>query len=268
LESARLLRKSEDKLALGETLRNISFREAELNDYEQAVDYLKESESLFREMGHLTGMLEVLGIQAQYAIWQGDLNTARMKLDESLTIQDVLGPGNNFFILMLLGDYYYWQGDYEQARDNLEKSLAISKDNSEISTRNWIMARLGYTLLRQGQLDQAYNILGECLRLFREAGVRIGVVFSLEGLGKLAIILAEPDLAARLAGWTDMEREAIQDSRPPIEQKDLDRDIAAAEEMMGREAHAAAYAEGRSMRMDEAIALALALDPRSYRAAG
>ena len=260
LENARLLRNSEDKLALGETLRNISFREAELNNYEQAMIYIKESESLFRELGHLAGIAEVLSRQAQFAIWQGDFDTARIKLDESMAIQESLGYGNNFLNLMLLGDIYFWQGNFEQARAALEKSLTISRDAGNNSTNHWTQARLGYVLLREGQLSQAQKVLAESLKSFNEADYRIGVVFVLERLAILAAALKKPEETARLVGWADAEREAIQDVRPPIEQEDLDRDIAAAEEILGRERYRAAYAEGQLMTMEEACALALLLE--------
>jgi len=52
----------------------------------------------------------------------------------------------------------------------------------------------------------------------------------------------------------------MQIPRPPIEQADVARDMAAIREMIDEEAYAAASAEGKSMTMDEAIAYGLELE--------
>ena len=84
-----------------------------------------------------------------------------------------------------------------------------------------------------------------------------GVDYSLEGLASLAVSQKQPARAVRLFAWTEATRATMQNPRPPIEQVDVARDMAAIREMIDEAAYAAAYAEGKAMTMDEAIACAL-----------
>ena len=74
--------------------------------------------------------------------------------------------------------------------------------------------------------------------------------------GLLAAI-GNPKNAARLIGWADATRKEISDTRPLLEQRDVDKVIATCISEMGEAAFADAYDEGRIMTMDEAVALAL-----------
>src|SRR5262249_46354609 len=122
----------------------------------------------------------------------------------------------------------------------------------------WILVGLGYVLLRQGDAAGARPIFEESQQRFKESGVKIGVVYALEGLASAAVMQGHLKQAARLFSWADEARKAIDDDRPPSEQADVDRDLATIRSQLDEAAFAAAQAEGRAMTMDQAIAYALA----------
>lgn len=95
------------------------------------------------------------------------------------------------------------------------------------------------------------------LRQFYERQVEDGVCFSIEGLASLAVRQKQPDRAVRLIAWTDASRRTMLDSRPPVEQADVDRDLAAIREMIDKETFDAAYDEGQVMTMEQVVAYAL-----------
>lgn len=121
----------------------------------------------------------------------------------------------------------------------------------------WASVHLGYLFLRMGESDQAQTIFVKCQRQFKEVNVISGAIFSTEGLASLAVSQGQAQKAAHLFGWADATRREIQDTRPPVEQADVDKDTVTIIEMIGEEAYASAYAEGQAMTMDKAIALAI-----------
>jgi hypothetical protein len=82
-------------------------------------------------------------------------------------------------------------------------------------------------------------------------------VFNLEGIAALYVAIKKSKLAAQLIGWADATREKINDKRPLIEQKDVDKTITACLEKIGEVAFSEAYDEGQKMTLDEAVAYAL-----------
>jgi tetratricopeptide (TPR) repeat protein len=224
------------------------------HNHEQAMAHLEESESLYRELGHLAGTANVLRISAQLATWQGDYDSARPMLEESLALAELLGERGINLTFIGLGLLYWRLGDYQQARAYLEKGLSISQQIGERLRSAWTLVYLGHVFLHMGEMAQARQNLVKSFRQFKEADNRSGMIFALEGLARLAASREQAERAVRLFAWADGRRQAIQSPRPPIEQADVDRDIAVILEMIDEEAYAAAYAEGKSMTIEQAIA--------------
>jgi len=254
-------RASRDKLGAAEVLRDLGSFAGQQNNYEQARLYLRESESLYRELGHLSGIADVLNTLGTMAIWQEDYDTARPLLEEGLAIDDELGSRRSSSLLMHLGLLHFRRGDDRRARTYLEKSLSLSQQTGEYPLSCWVLAHLGYVFLREGELAQASKFFVKSLRKFQEMEYKIGVDYALEGLASLAVSQKQAARAVRLFAWTEATREAMQNPRPPIEQADVERDMAAIREMIDEEAYAAAYAEGKAMTMEKAIACALEIIP-------
>ena len=85
----------------------------------------------------------------------------------------------------------------------------------------------------------------------------MGIVFTLEGMAGVLVGTGSSKNAARLIGWADATRKEIKDTRPRLEQREVDKVIAACISKMGEAAFADAYDEGQVMTLDEAVALAV-----------
>jgi hypothetical protein len=92
---------------------------------------------------------------------------------------------------------------------------------------------------------------------FQEINNAIGVVYAIEGLASLHCSQNHPQSAARLFGWADATREKIGDPRPPTEQADVDKDIAACLAKIGETAFSDESDAGKNMTLDAVVALAL-----------
>lgn len=120
-----------------------------------------------------------------------------------------------------------------------------------------MLVRMGYIALRQGDVAEARATFEQSLTGYKAAGSNIGIAFVLEGLASLAVAQSRPELALRLFAWADATQEVIDDVRPLVEQADVDRDIITIHSRLNETVFSAAYAEGRAMPMEQAIAEAL-----------
>ena len=226
-------------------------------DYEQTHAYLEESLGMAREMGDPIFIANHLGTLSRLAFRRGDFSAARAYLTEALAIQHHLGRSNADVVLERLGELALREGDYAQARPYLEESLARARKGGRLIISYWMLAHLAYVALRQGDWARARSLFIEAQKNFKEAALKIGVVYTVEGLANLAVQQNQANQAARLIAWADVTRDVIGDHRPPIEQADVDRDLASIQAQLDEAAFAAAQEAGRAMSMDEAVAYAI-----------
>jgi hypothetical protein len=76
----------------------------------------------------------------------------------------------------------------------------------------------------------------------------------LEGFAHVAGAEGDAERAARLFGAAEALREALGAPLPPVERAHYDRSVAATRAALGEEAFAAAWAEGRALSLEQAIA--------------
>ena len=250
------LKKLGSTLEIAGVLDSLAYYEAEQNNFEQAKQYLKESELLYRELGHLSGIADVLENLGLFAIWAGDFAAAREPLEEGLVLQQKLGV-RNYESLHRLGFLYSRLGNFDKAITYFDKCLAIAKHSGDNYTSYWVLTRLGYIYLWMGDSDQAEPILRKSLHQFNEAGIMAGIAFSLEGLANLAVQRQQAERAVRLFAVADALRKMIQNPRPPTEQADVDLGVVKLMHLLGEEMYTAVYAEGYEMTVDEAVVYAL-----------
>jgi tetratricopeptide (TPR) repeat protein len=259
-ESLALFTALKDPFWTAEVLMYLGLFEAETSkNFVEALAHLKESELRYREMGHLAGIAAVLNVSAAIAIWQGNYALAHLKLDECLSLEGQLGHRGSPESFMWLGWLHFWLGEYAQAKVYLENSVALSRQMGNNSIEFCASSLLGNVFLRCHEYFKAQDILRENLRTFKEKGVAAAgcVIFTLEMFAGLAVRLEEPERATRLFAWADAGRAAWQNVRPINEQKAVERDMAAIQEMIDKATFDAAYAEGKAMTVEEAIAYAL-----------
>ena len=75
-------------------------------------------------------------------------------------------------------------------------------------------------------------------------------------MAELFVAIGSPMKAAELIGWADATREEIKNVRPPIEQMDTDKVIAACISELGDVEYTDAYRDGQKLNLDDAVALA------------
>ncbi len=145
-------------------------------------------------------------------------------------------------LLGLVGWLRVWNGEIDLAQKYLDEATRSQALSSKAII--WVYAEMA----------------NESARDFQKNKQDRGIVFALEGMASLYVAIKKPDFAARLIGWADATREKIDDTRPTVEQADVDKLIAACLAKMGEVAFSDAYDEGQAMTLDNAIAYALKED--------
>ena len=213
---------------------------------------------MYRQVGNWRFLADNLSELGFFLLLHGQVDAAQKYLDESsLLLQQFNIKGRRNHLLSAYGQIAFMRGDYEQARAYFQEDAAISNELGGRMEYLWAIVRVGFAELRAGNITEARQILAETAQNFQQDGSRIGVVVSLEWMASLCIVVNKAEVAARLIGWADATREVIGDSRPFLEQADVDRDIAAVVVRIGHAAFQEAYDKGRAMTLDEAVTYAL-----------
>jgi predicted ATPase len=197
---------------------------------------------------------------------QGDDAGARPFLAESLEIgQEVGDRWTVAAALMNLGHAARAEGDAAAARARYDASLALFRQAGARTGIAYALGHLGMLTLDEGDPRAARPLLEESLGMHREVSNRRFVAGALEGLAGLAAAQGQASRALRLAGAAAALRAAI--GRPPTatERARLERWLQPARRELGDAASEAAWAAGRLMPLERAIAEALHRPPRTER---
>jgi tetratricopeptide (TPR) repeat protein len=225
---------------------------------EKRFAYWNQAIILFRECGDWNWLAGVLSTFGNFALLYGNFDLAHERLDEASQVNEQLKDKTTTMgLLHARGRLAMIQGDYKQARTYWQEELGITE---ELGNRvNLLSCRtlLGYLAMREGNINEARSIFFQTAYNFHKDQDVIGVVFSLEGMAEFYIRVNKPNIATLLIGWSDITRQDFGDPRPPLEQADVDKTIAACIAKIGKVAFSDTYEEGQKMTLDEAIAYAL-----------
>ena len=118
-----------------------------------------------------------------------------------------------------------------------------------------VLVNLALVRHEQGDTGRAGALFSESLALSRAGGLALYFVLqALEGAAGVAGAQGQPERAARLFGATDALRAAVGVPVRPVDRRLYDRDVTAVRAALGAETFAAAWAAGRALSLEQAIA--------------
>ena len=258
-ESVAVGRESGDKHSLAHSLALLGMAEATVGDYAQAHPHLDEGIALFREMGDRWGLAWSLNHLGWSNLLQSNYPEARSLFEESLAIWRELGDRWALAVpLGNLGHMAVVQGDYAAAQSLLEEALAIKR---ELRDRWWIamlLCNLGCVALGQGDCGRAAALFEESLILAQEHGDKRAVFTCLAGMAGVLDGQGQPERAVRLLGAVGALREAMEVPLLPAGQVTYDHVVTMARTRLDEATFAAAWAQGQTMTVEQAVACGLA----------
>ena len=151
------------------------------------------------------------------------------------------------------------EGDVARAGPLIEESLEQFRTIGDRLGSAWALVDLGRIALRQRDFTRAGTLLCESLSMLHNIGGKEAIAWCLEALGALELHKADGSAvhAASLLGSAEVLRECLGAPLPPIDRTDLERSTTMLRARLDRETLAQAWAQGRAMPLDDAIARAL-----------
>ncbi len=152
------------------------------------------------------------------------------------------------------------RGDDAQATLFYQESLSIRREMSDRTGIAAVLINLGFVAERQDDLFTMATRFSESLGLSIDVKERGLIAICLVGLARMANMVGQPVRAVRLLGATVSLHESIGRISDSIDRPDYDQTASALRAQLSEEAFAAAWAAGRAMTLEQAIADALGAD--------
>jgi predicted ATPase/DNA-binding CsgD family transcriptional regulator len=221
---------------------------------------LEESLAIAHELDDRRTVAWVLHVLGRVAYFDGDHVVARELAERSLAIAEDLGDRSLIgWALHLLGLAAHIAGDYRSADARYEQSLAIRQELGHRETIGVLYQLMGLSAHRQGEHAKALGLYREYLAIGRELGSIFHVGNSLAQFGALAATLGQPERAARLFGAAEFYHQTSGTRPIPLTVAVVSDGAELARETLG-DRFAVAWAAGRALSSEQAIAEALAVE--------
>lgn len=253
-EGLGLFRELGDRRGIATSIKGQALAARTGGNYAAAREMYEQSLAILRELGDKRDIASALYHAALTALFQGDNRAARSLMEEGLPLfrqtEDQRGTA---YSLALLGLVALNQGHTLVARSSLEESLAVYRFLGDRQAIVYTLGVLGMIVLSQGDPTTARAMYDESLALLRESGEKWFLTICLAGLGSVVAVQGQAEWAARLWGAAEPLRETS-GTIPPFQRSPYEQAVATARHQLGEEAFAAAWAEGRTMTPEQALA--------------
>jgi predicted ATPase/serine/threonine protein kinase/DNA-binding CsgD family transcriptional regulator len=244
---------------LGFTLTILAGVTIKQGEYAKARVLAEEAAALLREIGDIPVLSNALLYLVEVMFYQGDLAGAHALAEEILRLSRKVGDlGGSAESLAFLGQIALHRGDDTMAHLLLEESVTLARELGNPWGIAKSLAVLARVLTVQGDDTTARAFYEESLAM---ASDKREIASGLEGLagvvvaqGTVGSFLAEALWAARLWGAAEALRETIGAPIPPVYHADYEHAVTAARTQLGEKSFAAAWAEGRTMTPEQALA--------------
>jgi predicted ATPase/DNA-binding SARP family transcriptional activator len=227
-------------------------------DYARATSVLSEAVELYRALGDGRAFARALNNLGMVHAYAGDLDRATALLRQSARVYRRLADRDGIAQTTLnLSDVALRRRDYEEAVARSEEGLALAKEIENTFGAAIALQNLGLAALGTGRLADASGLLIERLEISSELGDREGVASSLDGVAIVAAAHRDLRRAAVLLGAADALYDQTGLALPSFERDLREPAVAAIEDRLGPKGAAAAFAEGRALTLEQAVATGL-----------
>lgn len=192
----------------------------------------------------------------------GDLTQVRPLLEESYAFYHETGDKESIaYCFCQFGLLALSQDDLPEARLKMEAAVDLFKEMGQQHGTATALSFLAKVATRQGRLKEAQKLYEESLTVARASENKLSVVISFEGLASVIAgeMLSGEDSpknlwASRLWGCAEQLREGMGTPLSPFERNFYKDAIGAVRSTLGEKTFLSAWAEGRAMMPEQAIA--------------
>jgi tetratricopeptide (TPR) repeat protein len=257
----RCYRQISDRRGVARVLEHLGWMAMFQDQAARAAALLEESLMLYRMSSDTAGQAAVLNHLGLLALFQAGHDQAARYFEASLAcyraIDDPAGIAqlhNHLGLLALV------RGDHPRAIEHFEEGLRLCRACGNRGDSAHLLNHLGKVALIQGDPARAQPYFVESLVAFQALGDRQGIAWGLAGIGGVAALQGQALRAARLLSAAAALRERIGAPIPIAGRALYDQLLAVAQSQLDAVTWARAWALGRTLTPNQAIADALALE--------
>src|SRR6266571_2218539 len=251
-ESLVFLRETGDKTLTAWALGALALVVLYQGEYARVHPLAEQAREICREVGDTTGVTMSLMTLARVVFWQGDLVRAQTLAEQGLARASETGSTSaEALALALHGEIALAQGETTTARLLIEQSHTLWQKVGNQGMLASTRALLGKVLTVEGDHTAARTMYEESL--LRGLGT-VDIAPTVEGLAVVVAQQGETTWAVRLLAAAAALRGSLGAPLPHVCRADYERFLAAARAKLGEQAFAAAWAEGKSMTWEQALA--------------
>ena len=257
-----LARNVNDVQTIGRLLGLVTLACIFLGDFPAAEQALVEAEAIARENGFVEQLATVLTTRAQLAFsGYRDISQAKSYLEEALslapTIQNEWATAMSLFGM---GRVAGIMGDLATARTKFLESAGLARKLGNKRQMYSCYSELAHVLRENGEFDEPLSIYCDLLPKWRDLGHRAAVAHELECIAYILSKKDQPQRAATILGAADSLRRMIGSTATPVELAEYERELSALRENIAEDDFRKAWEQGKSLTMEEGIALAAQRD--------
>jgi predicted ATPase/class 3 adenylate cyclase len=227
-----------------------------VGDVPLAERYFAEALALYRELGDREGVARMLIRLGPPLAATGRHDESEGVLREALALCRELELWDEVAIaLQILGVNAHARGDPAHARPYLEEAVALGRRIRDFGGLVYSLSNLAEIELEQGNSSEARALAHEALTVGRRIGDDLATLVAISVLAVVAARLGEMRVAGNLWGAADRLDEVLGESM-------WRRERELYEDLLGERGveFTSGFDEGRRMTVDEAVAVALALE--------
>ncbi len=227
-------------------------------EYERAAQIFEESLTIWRDKGQPWEQAAVLTLLGQTAYSQADFRRAVALCEEALTLARRAGDRWGIaWALTHLANAVTGLGQEGRAAELIEESIELSRAMKNRPLLAWSLHTLSRIVMKQADLERAKTLLRESLTLRWEQGETWGIAECLEGFAYLAVAEHDHRRGVCLFGTAAGLRQAIGFPLAIADRRMWEGTLIACRQAIGDDAHAAAWADGQRMTLNEVVSVAL-----------
>ncbi|MFN8496646.1 MAG: adenylate/guanylate cyclase domain-containing protein [Anaerolineae bacterium] len=258
-EAVGLYEELGDQRGLAFALSHLGFLSAISGQVALAESFLEEAILVARQSGNKLALGMALGTQAQFVLMhRGEIGRVQANLEESARLAREAGSAWGTAMADLgLAELAAARGDWTEAETRAQEAKGLYAQIRDPLMVNASHSRLAHVARRAGRLDEAVSIYRHTIVAFEEMGQLPAVAHELECCAFIARAQGDPVRAARLLGAAEALRERVGVRMTGMERVEYDDDVAALRGQLPSAEFDAAWAAGRRMTLDDAVAYAL-----------
>jgi tetratricopeptide (TPR) repeat protein len=178
-----------------------------------------------------------------------------MLFQEAIEIFRKVGDRRSVAIALInLARTAYREGEFENAAQLLDESLSLSRQLSIRWTDSFVLEIIGLLSRSQGNMAQACELFKESLKISAEQDNQQGIANCLGALAGLAVFAKQPARAARLFAAAEKIRDTQKMYMGGDDRQEYEQYLAALRRELDQTTMDALWMEGYSISLEEIIA--------------